>query len=204
MNHHHHGHDFDAHYSISERIWSGEPNFALVQEVSGLAPGRVLDVGCGEGADAVWLAGQGWTVTALDPSIIALTRAREAAREAGAAVTFRHSGLVEAALPPASFDLVSAFYFALAKTPDHQAEQALLNCVAPGGLLLVVHHAEFGQHASRMEGFNPADCLEPGDIKAALGTDWTVEVFEEREREISGGGGAHHRKDVVLRARRSR
>ena len=64
-------------------MWSGRPNGALVAEVAGLAPGRVLDVGCGEGADAIWLAGLDWDVTALDVSGVALDRAAQHARDAG-------------------------------------------------------------------------------------------------------------------------
>ena len=110
-------------------------------EVAGLTPGRVLDVGCGEGADAVWLARGGWDVTALEVSGVALERAAGHARDAGVTVRWVHAGLAEAALPPASFDLVSAQYPALLRTPDAAAERALLAAVAPGGVLLLVHHA---------------------------------------------------------------
>jgi SAM-dependent methyltransferase len=86
---------------------------ALIDVIADLTPGRVLDVGCGEGADAVWLARQGWDVTALEVSGVALQRAAGHARDAGVAVRWVHAGLVEAALPPGSFDLVSGQYPAL-------------------------------------------------------------------------------------------
>jgi 2-polyprenyl-3-methyl-5-hydroxy-6-metoxy-1,4-benzoquinol methylase len=75
---------WDKRYAEREQLWSGQPNGALVAEVAGLTPGRVLDVGCGEGADAVWLARGGWEVTALDVSGLALERAARHARDAGA------------------------------------------------------------------------------------------------------------------------
>ncbi|MBR7677707.1 methyltransferase domain-containing protein, partial [Streptomyces daliensis] len=75
---------WDARYRENGQIWSGEPNEALVREVSGLAPGRALELGCGEGGDAVWLARQGWRVTATDISGVALARAEEHAARAGA------------------------------------------------------------------------------------------------------------------------
>ena len=79
---------WDARYAELDQVWSGNPNLALTVEVEGTAPGRALEVGCGEGADAVWLATQGWAVTALDPSGVALARARAAAEAAGADVTW--------------------------------------------------------------------------------------------------------------------
>src|ERR687885_1951411 len=72
--------EWDARYRERDgAMWSGRPNGRLVAEVASLAPGRALDVGCGEGADAIWLAQRGWTVTAVDISDVALGRAREAA-----------------------------------------------------------------------------------------------------------------------------
>ena len=67
-------------------MWSSRPNGRLLAEVADLAPGRALDVGCGEGVDAIWLAQRGWTVTAIDISTVAIGRAREAAARAGAEV----------------------------------------------------------------------------------------------------------------------
>ncbi len=94
-----------------------EPNGALVAEVADMDPGRALDVGCGEGADAIWLADRGWDVTALDVSGVARQRAAEHAEESGVKISWVHAGLVAAALDPASFDLVSAQYFVLPRTP---------------------------------------------------------------------------------------
>src|ERR1700712_6029321 len=85
--------EWDKRYADRVQLWSGQPNGALVAEVAGLTPGRVLDVGCGEGADAVWLAQGGWDVTGLEVSGLALERGAGHARDAGVAVRWGHAGV---------------------------------------------------------------------------------------------------------------
>lgn len=197
--------EWNGRYAEQERLWSGRPNGALVAEIGGLTPGRVLDVGCGEGADAVWLASIGWDVTALDVSGVALERAAGHARDAGVAVCWVHAELAQAMLPPASFDLVSAQYPALLRTPDAAAERALLAAVAPNGVLLLVHHAGMDTQPVHDGGFDPADYVWPPMVAALLNDDWLVEVDEQRPRIApDGGAGAHHAEDLVLRVRRLR
>jgi 2-polyprenyl-3-methyl-5-hydroxy-6-metoxy-1,4-benzoquinol methylase len=72
-------------------MWSGNPNRALVNETGGLTPGRALDVGAGEGGDALWLAEQGWSVTASDISQPALARVAAEAERRGARVECHHA-----------------------------------------------------------------------------------------------------------------
>jgi len=194
--------EWDERYASAEQVWSGRPNGALVAEVAGLRPGRALDVGCGEGADVVWLAQQGWDVTGLDVSQVALDRAAMHSRQAGASVRWVHADLVQAQLPAGAFDLVSAQYPALLRTPGDDAERALLAAVAPGGTLLVVHHADIDPEEAKARGFDPADYVGPADVAALLDDGWRVEVDEKRSRDITGGAGAHHTHDLVLRARR--
>ncbi|MET0955864.1 MAG: class I SAM-dependent methyltransferase [Cryobacterium sp.] len=195
---------WDQRYAGLEKLWSGQPNAVLISETRDLPVGRVLDVGCGEGADALWLAEQGWDVTALDVSQVALDRAAREAGARGLTVTWLHTGLVEAGLPPASFDLVSAQYPALLRTGDNRAEHALLGAVTPGGVLLVVHHPVPTEDEARAHGFNREDYVSPADVAALLGDDWRIEVDETRPRHVATGAGAHHTEDVVLRARRLR
>jgi SAM-dependent methyltransferase len=191
--------DWDARYASAEQVWSGQPNTALVAEIAGLAPGRALDVGCGEGADAVWLAGRGWDVTALDVSQVALERAARHARDAQVEVKWVHGALMGAA---GTFDLVCAMYPALARTPDHEAERRLLAAVAPGGVLLVVHHADVDRDEAKAHGFDPEDYVSPADVAALLGPEWQVAFDQRRPRDTATGAGAHHTHDVVLRVQR--
>ncbi len=193
---------WDQRYSGIEHLWSGQPNISLVSETRGLRPGRVLDVGCGEGADALWLAEHGWDVTALDVSRVALDRAAGQAERLGLHVHWLHAGLVEATIPPATFDLVSAQYPALLRTDDNIAERALINAVAPGGLLLVVHHAAPNKEQANIHGFNPDEYVSPANVAAMLDDGWRIEINETRPRHVTTGAGSHHTHDVVVRARR--
>ena len=198
--------EWDSRYAEQDQLFSGQPNATLVAEVAGLPPGRALDVGCGEGADAVWLAQQGWDVTALEVSGVALERAAAHARRAGVTVHWVHAGLVEAGLPAAAFDLVSAQYPALLRTPDADAERALLSAVAPDGVLLFVHHAGFDTHqTAREHGFDPADYVWPPSVAELVDDDWEIEIDAERPRAApQSGAAAHHSHDLVLRLRRLR
>ena len=193
---------WDERYAEQDRIWSGEPNVALVAEVADLPARRALDVGCGEGADAVWLARRGWDVTALDVSKVALDRAAAAAEDAGVAVRWLHAGLLEADLAAGGFELVIAQYPALHRTDDAAAERALLAAVAPGGTLLVVHHADVDREQAKAHGFDPLDYVSPADVAAQLDDRWRIDVDERRPRRIERGAGAHHTHDLVLRATR--
>jgi SAM-dependent methyltransferase len=193
---------WDERYAQADQLWSGDPNSVLVEVARARVPGRALDVGCGEGADAVWLAANGWDVTALDISAVALERAARHARDAGATIDFVHTGLVEATLPAATFDLVSAQYPVLRKTPDSLAEHILLDLVAPDGTLVIVHHAEFEVDDSERHDFNPADYVGPWDVAPLLGEGWEIELIERRPRHLTAGAGARHSEDVILVARR--
>jgi SAM-dependent methyltransferase len=194
--------EWDKRYAEVEQVWSGEPNGALVAEVSNLEPGTALDVGCGEGADAIWLASRGWRVTAIDVSDIALQRAARAAEQSHVEVEWIHAGLLEAILPSSGFDLVSAQYPALPHTPDRDAERRLIDAVAPLGHLLVVHHADVDIEEAKAHGFDPADYVAPSDVASLLSDSWQVTFDERRPRQVHSGAGSGHSHDVVLRAHR--
>ena len=199
----HSAEDWDERYS-GDRVWGGEPNEALITEVTQLGTGRALDVGCGEGADSVWLARKGWQVTALDISPKAVERTRAMAADASVQVEGVAGGLLDAPLVDASYDLVSAMYPALLRTPTGEAEQRLLDLVAPGGTLLVVHHADVDREYALEHGCDPDDFVSPDDVRAlAVERDgWDVVADERRERGHVEGAGAHHKNDLVVRLRR--
>ena len=194
--------DWDKRYADAEQVWSGDPNGALVAEVGDLDPGTALDVGCGERADAIWLAGRGWRVTAIDVSDIALQRAATAAEQSHADVEWIHAGLLDTALPSSGFDLVSAQYPALLRTPEHDAECRLIAAVAPLGHLLVVHHADVDVEQAKAHGFDPADYVSVSDVALLLDDSWQVTFDERRPRFVRSGAGSGHTHDIVLHAQR--
>ncbi|HVN52284.1 MAG TPA: bifunctional NAD(P)/FAD-dependent oxidoreductase/class I SAM-dependent methyltransferase [Acidimicrobiales bacterium] len=203
--------DWDHRYARAEQVWSSNPNGTLVREVTDLAPGRALDVGAGEGADALWLAEHGWQVTATDISSNALAKVRAEAERRGLAVDLMHGDANDpAAFGTQTFDLVSLQFGSFKRTPDQRGLRNLLHAVAPGGTLLVVHHdlaplREPVDVATQTRMYDPLAFVGVDEIAAALKADpdtWHVETHETRTRP-PGAASTHHVEDVVLRAARS-
>ncbi|WP_409437239.1 SAM-dependent methyltransferase [Mycobacterium sp. SMC-14] len=134
---------WDEFYSGDGRVWSGKVNVQLAEITADLAPGRALDLGCGEGADAIWLAEDGWQVVAVDVSANALERACAAAQERQviSRIRFERHDL-STSFPAGRFDLVSAQFL---HSPVPLEREAVLrraaDAVAVGGRLLIVDHA---------------------------------------------------------------
>ncbi len=200
--------DWDARYS-GDQMWSGNPNGSLVLEVGDMAPGRVLDVGGGEGGDAVWLAQQGWDVTVSDISQRALDRCVEAGEKLGVEVNQLRAD-ANAANPfgGEQFDLVSAHYLPLPRTPDALGIRNLMSAVDEGGTLLIVNHDPEPMRGSVAERdhhlpFDPDAYFLPADFAAFLteADGWEIEIHDKRPRV--GEHATAHVDDVVLRARRA-
>ncbi|TFV59165.1 class I SAM-dependent methyltransferase [Mycobacterium sp. PS03-16] len=179
-----------------------QPNAVLIAETAGLTAGRALDIGCGLGAEAIWLAQQGWRVTAMDVSQVALDRAAQRAQDAGVQVQWCRGSLEDAELPSDGFDLVTAHYPALRHSAGGDAQKALLGAVGPGGTLLVVHHADVDEATAKAHGFDPADYLMHDDVVALLGDGWEVRVQRRRPRATPAGAQGQHTHDDVVVARR--
>jgi SAM-dependent methyltransferase len=193
--------EWNERYASREQMWSGRPNATLTQEASSLTPGRALDVGAGEGADAIWLALRGWTVTGLELSGVAIERAQGHAAREQVHVDWHHAGLLDATLDPGAFDLVTVHYLGVPRSPENLAETALISLVAVGGTFLMVQHAFDEHHPAHHAGRNPHDTVSIESVVAVMGRSWKVLVNEDREREApASGAGSHHRNDQVLRA----
>jgi len=201
--------DWDGRYG-GDQMWSGNPNGALVAEAQALTPGRALDVGAGEGGDAIWLAERGWQVVASDVSARALERVAAGADARGVTVE-RLVADANGAAPfeAGAFDLVIAMYASIPRTPDGRGVANVLDAVAPGGTLLVVGHDLTPMRtpidtATTSRVFDPDAYVRVDDFAAAVAgsPDWDVELHELRPRP-PGATSTHHVDDVILRARRS-
>ena len=181
---------WEDRYASAERVWSGRVNPRLAEVAAELPAGRALDLGCGEGADALWLAERGWRVVAVDVSSTALQRATEAAagRNLLERISFAHHDLNES-FPDGMFDLVSAQYL---HSPAHLERETVLRLAAervnPGGTLLIVDHGApppWAQH----DGHHFAGIEE---VLASLRLDtsrWTRVRTQRAEREMVGPNG---------------
>lgn len=131
---------WEERYGSGERVWSGNPNPQLVTTAADLPPGAALDVGSGEGADAIWLASRGWKVTGVDLSQAALDHAARHATEAGVDVAWRQADVMSWDPAPEQYDLVSAQYVHLPGPSRDALHRRLAAAVRPGGTLLIVGH----------------------------------------------------------------
>jgi SAM-dependent methyltransferase len=200
---------WEGHYREHRGAHHRDPSPSLVAEASGLAPGRALDAGCGQGADTVWLASRGWQVTAVDISPTALSDARERAAAHGDDVANRivwvQADLASWSPPEGSFDLVTSHYVHVPATSRNAFVCRLAESVVPGGTLLFVSHDASGLQEGT-HGTAPEAYARAADVAALLEpADWSVEVAETRTRTVPGTP-AHEMtlRDAVLRARRLR
>jgi thioredoxin reductase len=196
--------DWDHRYS-DDQIWSGDPNPTLLSELEGVVPGRALDVGAGEGGDAIWLAEQGWKVTASDISQRALDRvAAEGARRGVEIEGHRSDANALAAFHAGAFDLVTAHYVPIPRTPDRRGARNLLEAVAPGGTLLFVSHDLEPMRASgdtnNHHPYDPDAYLNVADFVDVLegSSEWEIKTHETRARPAAKS--SPHINDIVLRA----
>lgn len=180
---------WNERYATAEYVWKAAPNLFLPAHTAGLAVGTALDLACGEGRNAVWLAEQGWAATGVDFSDVGLDKARHMAAERGVEVDWVCADVTSWSPPAAGFDLVVAFYLQLPDEERRRAMAVAARALAGGATLLVVAH-DSRNLTEGTEGPQDADVLYgPDDVVADL-RDSGVEVVIERadtiERAIVG------------------
>jgi SAM-dependent methyltransferase len=200
---------WDERYRAQHRLWSGHPNQHLVGEAGQLPAGAALDAGCGEGADAIWLAGRGWRVTGVDLSPVALDRAAAHAAQAGPQTAERiqwvHADLLSWDPGQARYDLVSAQYLHLADPPRAGLLRRLAAAVRPGGTLLIVGHHPSDLQTTMPRPPQPERLFTSDDVACLLTPAiWTVITSHAAPRQATDPDGRTVTiHDAVLRAQRS-
>jgi SAM-dependent methyltransferase len=197
---------WDERYG-GEQVWSGNPNPLLVRYAADLAPGTALDVGCGEGADAMWLASRGWTVVGADVSAVGLERAAQAAERAGAQVaeriTWQQADVLDGewAPPERHFDLVSAQFMHLPVAMREALHRRLAAAVRPGGTLLVVGHDPSDLDAGVKRPHLPEMFAGAEEMAAVLNpAQWDVETASPERQATDPDGAVLTIRDAVVRA----
>lgn len=195
---------WEERYRAKQAVWSGRPTQVLVDEVEPLLePATVLEFGCGEGADAVWLAQHGWLVTAVDLSSTALERARKHAEQAGVDqhITFTDADADDVIREHGPWALVTSMY----AHPEQGARwlvETLSRAVAPGGMLVIVGHHPTDPHAADKPDLLAA-AFTAEEVAQALDRDvWEVSATLRERTTREAHGGERLWRDAVLVARR--
>lgn len=196
---------WDDRYRTAQRIWSGNPNAHLVEQVADLAPGTALDIGCGEGADAVWLASRGWQVAGVDISSVALDRAAEQvaanAPELADRIKWQRADVLNSDLAPEQFDLVSAQFLHVPEPARDALHRRLAAAVRPGGTLLIVGHHVSDLHTAIARPRRPDLLFTAEDLAAMLDPElWDIETSTPAREAPNHDGKLVTIHDAVLRA----
>jgi len=194
---------WDRRYAGSELVWTAEPNRFLVAETETLAPGRALDLACGEGRNAVWLAEHGWQAVGVDFSEVGLQKARELATSRGVNVEWVAANLLHYRPDPDAFDLVLVFYLQVPAADRRAILQAAVEAVAAGGTFLLVAHDSSNLEHGYGGPQDPARLYTAHDVVTDIeGRGLLIERAERVERPVQTPAGERIALDALLRAHR--
>ena len=198
--------DWNHRYADKELLWTAQPNRFLVAETESLPPGRALDLACGEGRNAVWLAERGWLVLGVDFSDVAIGKAHElaAARGVAAATGWLVADLTAYEPEPGAYDLAILFYLQVPADERRAIVRRAAAALAPGGTFLLVGH-DLRNLESGYGGPKDPDVLYlPEDVAADLdGTGLELERAEAVDRPVETPEGERIAIDALVRARRA-
>lgn len=193
--------DWDSRYAGSELLWTAEANRFLVAEISGVSPGTALDLACGEGRNAVWLAERGWTVRGVDYSGVALEKAAKLAEARGVEAEWVHADLLEYEPEPASRDLVVILYLQIPAAERRIVVQRAAAAIAPGGELLIVAHDSSNLEHGWGGPQDPSVLYDAADVSEDL-AESGVEIVRAGvvERTVDTPEGEKVALDLLVRA----
>lgn len=191
--------DWDRRYAEKGLLWSATPNRFLVAETSGLAPGRALDLACGEGRNALWLAARGWQVLGVDFSSVAIAKARERAAAEGLDVDFVCEDLLAYEPEREASDLVLVLYLQLPAEERSSVLARAAGALAPGGTFLLVGHDSTNLTQGVGGPSDPRVLFSPDDIVRDL-PGLEIEKAERVLREVEDAD--RPAVDALVRARR--
>ncbi len=193
---------WNERYAGSELLWTAQPNRFLAEDAADLSPGRALDLGCGEGRNAVWLAERGWAVTGVDFSDVGLAKAAGLAAERKVSIEWVQADVREYVPEPGAFDLVAVLYLHLAPDERRHVLEHAAAAVAPGGVALVVGH----DTTNLTEGYggppDPTILFTPQEVAAELPA-LHAERAERVRRPVASPDGEVEAIDALVRARRT-
>lgn len=192
---------WNERYEARDLLWSVEPNRFLPAQVAGLAPGTALDLACGEGRNALWLAERGWHVTGVDFSDVAIGRGRGFAAERGVEVDWVVAD-VTTWDPPRLYDLVIVFYLQLPRGERTRVLRTAAGAVAADGSVLAVAHALRNLTDGAGGPQDPAVLYEVSDVTDVLGDGFDVVTAGEVVRPFEADEVVRDAVDVLVRARR--
>lgn len=195
--------DWDRRYAGSELLWTAAANRFLVAEASGLAPGRALDLACGEGRNAVWLAEQGWEVTGVDFSGVALAKAAKLAAGRGVAAEWVQADLLDYDPSPGAYDLVVVLYLQVPAADRTTVMRRAASALALGGSLLVVAHDESNIEHGWGGPQDPSVLYGADDLVADLADGLVFDRAEVVRRPVEHADGEKTALDLLVRARRA-
>jgi SAM-dependent methyltransferase len=193
--------DWDQRYSRPDLVWGADPNRFAAEELATLRPGRAIDLGTGEGRNAIWLAERGWRVTAVDFSAVGLARAARLAAERGVSVDWMHADLLNYQPAPGGYDLVLIAYLQLPSASLARVLRAAAAAVAPGGTLLVIGHDRDNITRGHGGPQDPDRLYTPETVTAEL-DGLTIRRAERVPRPVRTPEGERTAIDTLVRAER--
>lgn len=196
-------HAWNERYEATDLVWTAGPNQTFADEVGGLEPGTALDLAAGEGRNAIWLATQGWTATAVDFSDVALDKARQLAAARDVEVETVVADVTTHVPAAGAHDLVAVIYLHLPADDRRLVHQRAAAAVAPGGTLIVLGHDTNNLTDGHGGPQDAAVLYTPDDVVADLeGTGLTVTKAERVDRTVSTPDGDRTAIDALVVARR--